>query len=52
MYFDNLTLLGVVAALAIGGLIVRLMVPEGNDDDRNLLDRDGMTDEGTRFLRS
>jgi len=34
MHFDNFTLLGIMAALAIGGMTVRLMVPERNDGNR------------------
>ena len=52
MHFDNFTLLGIMAALAVGGLTVRLMVPERNDGNRKGVDRNGMTDERNRFVRS
>ena len=52
MYFDNFSLLGIMAALAIGGLIVRLMMPQRNDDDRKSMGRDRMADERNRLVRS
>jgi hypothetical protein len=52
MYFDNFTLLGIMAALATGGLIVRLMVPERQDGNRNVVARAGVSDERNRFVRS
>ena len=52
MHFDNFTLLGIMAALAIGGVTLRLMVPERNDGNRNVSARGGMTDERNRFVRS
>nr|WP_296748464.1 hypothetical protein [Thioalkalivibrio sp.] len=52
MHFDNFTLLGITAALAIGGLTIRLMMPERNDSNRRVAARGGMTGERNRFLRS
>jgi hypothetical protein len=52
MHIDNLTLLGIMAALAVGGLIVRLMVPERRDGNRKVVARGGVSDEGNRFVRS
>ncbi len=52
MHFDNFTLLGIMAALAIGGLTVRLMVPERNDGKRKVAARGGMTGARNRFVRS
>ena len=52
MYFDNFTLLGIMAALATGGLIVRLMVPERQDGNRKVVARAGVSGERNRFVRS
>jgi len=52
MHFDNFTLLGIMVALAIGGLTVRLMVPERNDGNRKVAGRGDMTGARNRFVGS
>ncbi len=52
MYFDNFTLLGIMAALATGGLIVRLMVPERQNGNRKVVARGGLSDARNRCVRS
>jgi hypothetical protein len=52
MHIDNFSLLGIMAALAVSGLIVRLMVPERRDDNRKVVARAGVRDAGNRCVRS
>jgi hypothetical protein len=51
MYIDNLTLLGVGAALAVGFLVLRLMAPDAGSDDRNNLGDDDEAGDDGRFAR-
>jgi hypothetical protein len=51
MYFDNLTLLGIVSALAIGVLLVRLVARDASCAGRVATECDGVDDDGM-FARS
>jgi len=50
MYIDNLTLLGIGAAVAVGFLVVRLMVPDAASNRAGSDDHDETGDD-SRFAR-
>lgn len=52
MYIDNLTLLGVGAALAVGILVLRLMAPAADSDSRTVRVEGGKGGDEGRFARS
>jgi hypothetical protein len=52
MYIDNLTLLGVGAALAVGILVLRLMSPEADSRSPDARGDDDDAGDDGRFARS